>query len=786
MTKIVCSKTVLFWGCVCLLLFAVVVVPLHAQEKPKDEKQKNEPVAEPLKKKSGKNTTDQKKTGKEIVKGKKILPAELCQFITLKSPVDDSVFGQVKNSALKLQNLAMQSNSKAVLVLEIRPGTSPFHQVHGLARFLTSANISEVNVIAWLPETVTGNNVILALAANEIVIHPDAEIGDIGRGEALSQDEQEMVFRLIDKRHNIKLSHSLILVMMNPKSVLLKITIQVGKKNNLSNDTKIVTSEELKRLQESGMVILNVQTIKEAGVRGIFSGKGARALDILVSQTLLSRNDIVNAYNLPMESMKEDPTFGGKAIVKRIRVDDMIEPVLEEFIYRQINRAIKANCNVIIFEIDSPGGFVISSKNIANAIADLSEVKIRTIAYVPSQAISGAAIVAFGCDEIYLHPTAKIGDAGPIEIREGNMFHRADEKILSELRGYMAELAERKNRPPALLMAMADRNLKVYHVSHRETGRTWFMTEEEIHESNGDWIKGRLVPESDKNLLLTVNGIGAHDLKLAEPPVQDFQELKLRIGIPPDEAVPVEARTWLDTMVFLLNTPMAFAFLLVLGICSLYVEAHLPSGLFGILSAVCFGIIFWSRFLGGTAGWLEVVLFLIGLACIGIEIFVIPGFGVFGISGILLMIASILMASQTWNAIDSSQNYVQLSKNLTALFGSLFTVIVLAILMNYFLPRIPFLNRMILVPEGYADDPGAEPRLKPELMNSPQSIHSVSEFGQLLGLQGKAISVLRPAGKVRLNDHLYDVTSNGPFIKEGQTIEVIQVEGNNIVVREIS
>lgn len=764
------------WGLV-FLISSLIIAPLPAQEKPEEKNTKTEKSAE--KKQEKKKEADKAPVKKDLV------PSELCQFITLKSPIDDSTFGQVKNNALKLQNLAVQARSKAYLVLEIKPGTSPFHQVHGLARFLSSAELSQVHVIAWIPETVTGNNVILALAANEIVMHPDAELGDIGRGEPLSQDEQEMVFRLIDKRHNLKLNHSLVLGMMNPESVVLKIEVQVGKGDNQSSDSRIVTSDELKRLQESGMVILNVQTIKEAGVRGIFSGKTSRALDILVSQTLLSRNDIVNAYNLPMESMREDPTFGGKAIVHRIRVDDMIEPVLEEFIYRQIERAIRARCNMIIFEIDSPGGFVVSSQNIANAIADLSENKIRTVAYVPREAISGAAIVAFGCDEIYLHPNAKIGDAGPIEIREDNMFHAVDEKILSVLRGYMGELAERKNRPPALLKAMADRNLKVYHVTHRETGRTWFMSEDEIHNSNGDWIKGRLVPETEKNLLLTVNGVGAHDLKLAEPPVVDFAELKHRIGIPAEDVIPLQKRNWLDTLVFFLNTRFAFSILLVLGVIFIYIEAHLPSGLFGILSAVCFGIIFWSRFLGGTAGWLEVVLFLIGLACIGIEIFVIPGFGVFGISGILLMIASVLMASQTWNSVDSSLNYEYLSKDVSYLFGSLFTIIVLAVLMNYLIPRIPFLNRMVLAPEGASGNAGEEPRLKPELLKNSKSARSIYQYKELLGLQGVTVSVLRPAGKVRLNDQLYDVTSDGPYIKEGRSIEVVEVEGNSIIVREI-
>ena len=75
------------------------------------------------------------------------------------SPVDDVVFGRVKNAALTLQNQAQTQQRRAVLVLEITPGSSPFHQVYGLAKFLSSIEIRDVTTVAWIPEAVNGNNV---------------------------------------------------------------------------------------------------------------------------------------------------------------------------------------------------------------------------------------------------------------------------------------------------------------------------------------------------------------------------------------------------------------------------------------------------------------------------------------------------------------------------------------------------------------------------------------------------------------------------------------------------
>jgi membrane-bound serine protease (ClpP class) len=151
----------------------------------------------------------------------------LARYITLASPVDDVVFGHVQNTALTLQSQARSQHRRAILILEVTPGSSPFHQVQGLATFLTSVDIADVKTIAWVPETVTGNNVILALACNEIVMHPDAELGDIGRGKPLDRDEQHDVERLVEKRHNPLISTALVRGMMDADSATLRVKVQV-------------------------------------------------------------------------------------------------------------------------------------------------------------------------------------------------------------------------------------------------------------------------------------------------------------------------------------------------------------------------------------------------------------------------------------------------------------------------------------------------------------------------------------------------------------------------------
>ncbi len=687
-------------------------------------------------------------------------PSVLAKFVTVVSPVDDAAFGRVINTALNLQNQASGEGRKAVLVLEILPGTSQFHQVHGLAKeLLKSSKLSRVKTVAWIPETVTGNNVVLALACDEIVMHPDAELGDIGRGQALDRDEQQQILSLVERRHNPKLSPALVLGMMDPEKRVLKIKLQIGDGKNES-ESRVVTPEELKELRENQVEIVDVETVKEAGFAKTFSGRQARALDVLAVQTVDSRAELADLYSLPLEALREDPTASDDLRVRLIKVDDMIEPVLETFLERQIDRSLAAGTNLLIFEIDSHGGFLQTSTNLAHRIADLDPKQVRTVAYVPEKAHSGAAIVALGCDEIYMNPEATIGDAGPIEMKPGGQFQHAPQKILGPLVLTLKELAERKDRPPAIAMSMADRNLEVYEVKHRETGRVWFMTEEELHDSDGQWEKGRLVVESGADKLLTIQGARAHELKIAEPPVRDIDELKQQLGVPPGERLVPVGRTWVDTLVFLLNSGPAMFLLIVVGVACIYLELHFMTGLLGIISALCFALFFWSRVLGGTAGWLEIVLFMLGLVFIGLEVFVIPGFGVFGVSGGLLVISSLILASQTFFNLEPYKDFELMARTMGTLSLSLIAVVVFGAAMSRFLPHVPVFNQMILTPPGMADgEHPDEPQLSPEAVGGMRTARGSAT---LLGQQGVAVSVLRPAGKAMFGDsYVYIIFEDG-------------------------
>ena len=711
----------------------------------------------------------------------------LGQFVTVGGTIDVKEFGKISRVAKALAAKAKTEKRKAILVLEFSDGPSRFGDVRELAKFL-SEELPDVRTVAWIPKDLTGYNVIAALACNEIVMHPRAGIGNLGRGKPVDEDVKTYVETLVSRRHNPLLSTALVHGMMDPKEEVIWVRRQVGVPPNTVSETDLVTPAQFQRLMEAKAIIQEQRVIKAGGSNGLFNGGQARRGNYLCSQTAEARADIAKIYGLRRESLREDPTSGNHLVPRRIRIEGVITPLIEEFIHRQIDRMKNEGANLLIFEIDSPGGYLTSSQSLANIIAELDDNKtIRTVAYIPKQALSGAAMISLGCDDIVMHPNAQIGDSAPIEMRAGGPFERAPEKVLSVVRDIMKTLAEKKNRPTAIAIAMADKDHAVFRVTNKESGDVSYMSEDDIAAANADWIKGPRVDETGMGNLLTVSGKRAHELLIAEEPVASFDELKLRYGIPAEESVPAVGPTWVDTLVFVLNDATVTGFLFVVGIICIYAELHVPSGLFLIISCVCFGLFFWSRFLGGTAGWLEVMLFMLGLGFIALEVFVVPGFGVFGVSGALMMLASLVLASQTFFIPTSSSDYRELADHLTTLGGSLVGVIATALVLSRFLPRMPLLNRMILVPPGGATLPRTnEPLLRPDLAAETFASHRLlGPYANLQGVRGIAVTVLRPSGKAQFGDRMVDVISDGPFIEVGRSVQVIEVNGNRVVVREM-
>ena len=170
------------------------------------------------------------------------------------------------------------------------------------------------------------------------------------------------------------------------------------------------------------------------------------------------------------------------------------------------------------------------------------------------------------------------------------------------------------------------------------------------------------------------------------------------------------------------------------------------------------------------------MLFLIGIACILMEIFVIPGFGVFGVSGALLMLMSLILASETFNNFDPEVNSQKFVQAVTVLLVPLLAVIGTSMVIGKYLPQIPILRHIVLTPpvKKHAGDTDSL-QLHPDLADGTSRIQ--------VGMQGVAMTILRPAGKAMFGDEIIDVVTQGPYIEQDPTVEVIEARGKRIVVK---
>jgi membrane-bound ClpP family serine protease len=448
----------------------------------------------------------------------------------------------------------------------------------------------------------------------------------------------------------------------------------------------------------------------------------------------------------------------------RIDIKGPLDTTKTEQAKSMVQKQIAEDANFFCIFIDSPGGSPTDSVNLANFLADLDSSRRRTVAYISNEARADAAFIALACDHIVMTPEAILGGTGA-KVIEGQ---EADLAAIT-----LRNIAEKKFRSAALAEAIVNPNLQVFRYVRKKDGLKSYYTENEhaALPDSKDWEREAEVTTRGKQL--QVNGEKAEQLGLTRHVVQDFAEFKAVYGLQGNMRL-VEP-SWADIVVDALNTPNLGFILLLLGAASLYAEFQSPGvGLGALVAALCFLLYFWSHFLGGTAGWLEVILFLVGMVCIALEVFVFPGFGIFGLGGGLMVLCSLVLASQTFVLPRNDYQIEQLRNTLLMLGGAAVGTMIAAALIHKFLPHTPMFNRMLLAP------PSGE-----ELSDISRR-EALAEWAHLLGRQGTTITPLAPSGKARFGEQLVDVIADGEFIERGQNVVVVETRGNRVLVKSLT
>lgn len=682
-------------------------------------------------------------------------PERVGQFIRVDGTLRENERRRVELVARDFVARAKKKDANAgpVLVFELRPGQSDFGNATELARFLAGDELTGATTVAFVPETLTGHAVLVALACDDIIMAPGAKLGAVTPiGESIPAGTRAEYADIARRRMTV--APAVAVAMLDPAVELLSA--------ETNNDRRFLLSEELAELQaqEPGLA---PKVVKPAGEPGLFSAEQGRDLGF-VSSLALDNAAVAKQLGLSPKSLMKD--LPSPLVPVLTRLIGPITPRVAEQNQTIIDEQIKgSNANLIVVWLDSDGGSVADTSTVANFLASQNPDAIRTVAFIPATAAGDAALIALACDQIVMVNEAQLGGLGA----QGAL-PAEDQQLLAKL---AEEIARQKQRSVSLSAALFDPNLRVFAYTRAGDGFTTYFTEEEFgrQQDQDQWRKGAEVTHAGQPLKLTA--ARAEELGVAWQAVENFAEFKKLYSL---EADPVLIEPgWADTFIDALNSAAVSWLILVVGLWALYFELHSPGmGLGGFLAGMCFLLFFWSHHLNGTAGWLEVLLFLAGIACIALEIFVLPGFGVFGLGGGALILISLVLASQTFVIPHQASEWADTKRSLGIVVAAGFGFIVAAIAMQRFLPHTPLFNRIMLAPP--TDDELDELELR----------ESMTDWHHLLGAQGVTTTRLAPAGKAQFGDAQLDVTSLGQYVSAGRPVIVVEVRGSHVVVREQS
>jgi membrane-bound serine protease (ClpP class) len=320
---------------------------------------------------------------------------------------------------------------------------------------------------------------------------------------------------------------------------------------------------------------------------------------------------------------------------------------------------------------------------------------------------------------------------------------------------------------------MVDPAAVLVHARDNNTAAPCFVLQSQVQAEPGRYLAPEVVKQAGH--VLTVTGEEADTYGLGRA-VGDEEELKARYGLQ-GKTIRVDGPTWVDSLVSVLTDPFVSWLLLFVGLFMLVLELKLPGiGLPAITSALAFVLFFWSHYLSGTADQLEIILFLVGMVCLGLELFVFPGFGVFGMSGVLLVLTSIVMASHTFVWPTQEYEYREMGHTLLQVLIAMAAVGGgVAMLARYF-PSLPLLNRLVLKAEPWT---GVEDSVEKPPVDDYDSL------AFLIGETGRTTTVLRPSGKARFGERLIDVTADGFYIETDSLVEVVDVQGPRVIVKRV-
>lgn len=438
------------------------------------------------------------------------------------------------------------------------------------------------------------------------------------------------------------------------------------------------------------------------------------------------------AYGQIADSVNSSDVSADKKVkIYTFSLEKDIFPAAWRLVKKAVEEAEKLHADYIIMRLNTYGGAV----DIADSIrTKLLKAKPVTVVLIDHNAASAGALISIACDSIYMTRGASIGAATVV----GGTGEQMPDKYQSYMRSTMRATAEAQGRDPRIAEAMVDNTSAIPGVI--DSGYTLTLTTSEA-------IK---------------NGY-------CEGEAESIEEVIQKLGVKDYELIQ-HKESRLDAVIAFLLHPAVSGLLLLLIIGGLYFELQTPGVGFPLVAAIAAAILYFAPlYLEGLAENWEILVFLAGIALLAVEVFVIPGFGIAGITGIVLIVTGLTLSLIRNVVFDFSlTGFDDIALALFRVVLSLLVGVVLILLAGEKLLFKGALFRRLALLDTENRSAG--------YVSQSRAMES------LIGKRGTAVTDLRPAGTVEIDNERYDVISDGEHITRNSTVKVVKAQGNYLVV----
>ena len=412
----------------------------------------------------------------------------------------------------------------------------------------------------------------------------------------------------------------------------------------------------------------------------------------------------------------------GSRLVELVDVDDEINAGMAHRVASAIDAAHQNGASALVVRINTNGGSVDDALDISQS---LSEAGIPTIAFITGRAWSAGSLIAMSCDKIVMEPSSAIGAALPILLGPSGGETPVDQKMIAAFRSKMQGIAQAHHRDTQIAAGFVDPNVVIPGL--KKKGEILSL---DSQQAKAHGYADAIEPTLDAALAFA--GYGGSRVAISQP-------------------------TWGEQIAEFVANPVVSGLLLTIGFLGILIEMQTLHLVAGIIGVVAFGLFFGAHAVAGTSNWVITALFGLGVLAVLFEFHVLPGHGISGLVGSALILASIVFAfgSGVWIA------------GLWTTAISLIISIAIFIFLLRWLPESALGRRFAFATtqapsEGYV------------------AAHALTD---LVGKEGVAESMLRPAGVVAIDGKRYQVQTEGDFVPPQTKVVVHRVEGSTIVVK---